>query len=368
MAVAGKLDPGTVGELLAEWLQRKIDVAEVDVSDVEIPAAGGFSAETLLFDAAWDGGGGRYVARVQPEGAGLFPSYDVIGEARVIAGARARGVPVPTIVGTGEDSSVLGSPFFVMERIDGRIPADDPPFTAAGWVLEDLDADGRRAMCRNTLDAIARVHAVDWRAAGLDFLARPQDGARPVEQHLAKLERFYDLAGGGDRSYPVINAALDWLKANVPGRDEEIVLNWGDARLANVIYGDDLEVKALLDWEMMSLNSPEMEVAFFIWGQRHHTEGLGLPLPDGFLTPEETIAHYEQATGRTLEHVIDFYQPLIGVQSAIIFVRLAHLMIEAGVMTEETSMARNNPSVELLTQMLDLPASETEFQSWVGRR
>jgi aminoglycoside phosphotransferase (APT) family kinase protein len=367
MAIAGKLDPSTVGDRLSAWLARKLDVDAVDVTDVEIPAASGFSAETLMFNAAWDGGSGRYVARVEPDGTGLFPSYDVIAEARVID-AIGDTVPVPTIVGAEDDPALLGTPFFVMERLDGRIPADDPPFTAAGWVIDELDAAGRRSLCENTLDAIAAVHAVDWKAAGLEFLARPEDGARPFDQYLAKLERFYDWASSGERGYPVIDATFEWLRANDPKHDHEPVLNWGDARLANVIYGDDLEVKAVLDWEMMSLNVRELEVGFFIWGQRHHTEGLGVPVPDGFLTPEEAVAHYERTAQRKTERVIDYYVPAAGLYSAVIFVRLGRLMAEAGLVPEGTALDRNNPSSVLLTRILGLEDTGNEAQSWVGRR
>jgi aminoglycoside phosphotransferase (APT) family kinase protein len=182
------------------------------------------------------------------------------------------------------------------------------------------------------------------------------------------MERYYDFASDGKRNHPVVNAALGWLYVNDPKIDEDEILNWGDARVPNVIYGEDLEVRALLDWEMMSLSSPEMEVAYVIWGQRHHTEGLGVPQPDGFLTPEETISYYERATGRSLRHVLDYYEPLWGTHTAILFMRLAKLMIAAGTMTEETSMAYNNPSTKLLSKMLGLPDSGAPVQDWVGRR
>ena len=95
----------------------------------------------MLFQAAWRVDGVEQtqgmVARVQPDGPGVFRDYDLHKEATVIkALADHTPVPAPKVFFYEEDPAILGAPFLVMERIDGRIPADDPPFTATGWVLE----------------------------------------------------------------------------------------------------------------------------------------------------------------------------------------------------------------------------------------
>src|SRR5687767_2738130 len=138
MALANTRDPQESAAQLTAWLKGKVGAEDVAVTGVSVPQASGMSNETLLFDARWteDGQerGGRYVARVAPQGPAVFPSYDLVTEQRVMqALAQHTQVPVPATPWVETDPSVLGAQFLVMERLEGRVPADDPPFTAAGW-------------------------------------------------------------------------------------------------------------------------------------------------------------------------------------------------------------------------------------------
>jgi aminoglycoside phosphotransferase (APT) family kinase protein len=106
--------------------------------------------------------------------------------------------------------SVLGEPFLAMERIEGQVPSDDPPYTVAGWVSE-LTGAQRSAMFDGALRRLVEIHQVDWRGLGLGFLDRPRWGSSGIEQQLGYLD---DLAGYAlkGRPNPVVDAALAWTR------------------------------------------------------------------------------------------------------------------------------------------------------------
>ena len=371
MALANKIDARRAEGDLAAWLGRRLPGAtDVTVSGVHVPSASGLSTETVLFDAAWTEDGTRreqgMVARVQPAEAGVFRSYDLAKEARVMGAlADHTSVPAPKVLFYEDSPEVFGSPFLVMECIAGRIPSDDPPFTVAGWVVEELDPGRRRAMWHHSLDVLAGVHAADWQALGLDFLDTPENGSG-LSAQLAQWESVFEWAAEGEPN-PTVEAALRWLRDNQPADAGEKVLNWGDARVGNLIFADDLTVAGVLDWEMVALAPREVELGWWLFLNRHHTEGIGAPLPEGIPDRAETIAHYEKITGVELKD-IDYYEVFAGTRLAIIMVRAAHMMIAAGLLPPEAPMALNNPASQLVAKLLDLPAPTGQAVSFIGNR
>ena len=370
MALKNIIDTELAAKRLADWLASKQpDAQGTTVTDVHVPGAGGLSNETVLFTAHWRDGGGEHtegmVARVQPDGPGVFPDYDLRKEAAVISAlAEHSAVPVPQVYFFEKDPAVFGSPFLVMQRIDGRIPADDPPFTAAGWVL-DLTPDQRRRMWHNSIDVLAQIHGVDWRAIGLDFLDTPENHSG-LGAGLAQWRRTFEWAAEGEPN-PTIDAALRWLDSHRPHGDEAKVLNWGDARVGNIIFADDLAAAGVLDWEMVALASREQELGWWLFLMRHHTDGVGLPLPAGIPDRGETIDYYERITGHTVCN-LDYYEILAGTRLAILMVRAAHMMIAAGMMPPDSPMSQNNPASQLVAKLLDLPAPTGTTTSFIGNR
>ncbi|MCV7102848.1 phosphotransferase family protein [Mycobacterium palustre] len=370
MALQNVIDTELAAERLAGWLQSKWPRArDITVTDVLIPGAGGLSNETVLFTASWVDAGGPQtrgmVARVQPVRPGVFPEYDLNKEATVITAlADHSDVPVPAVYFFEDDPSVFGAPFLVMQRIDGRIPADDPPFTATGWVL-DLTPDQRRQMWHNSIDVLAQIHSVDWRALGLEFLDSPGNQSG-LDAGLAQWRRTFDWAAEGEPN-PTLEAALHWLDEHRPNPDQPKVLNWGDARVGNIIFSDDLAPAGVLDWEMVALASREQDLGWWLFLMRHHTEGVGLPLPAGIPDREETIDYYQRATGHTLRH-LDYYEVLAGTRLAILMVRAAHMMIDAGLLPPDSPMAQSNPASQLVAKLLDLPAPAGTTTSFIGNR
>lgn len=369
MALANT-SPEEIRGALEEWVSRRLPGATI--TECDVPAASGMSNLTVLFTAAWSADcgehEGQFVARVAPTGPSIFPGFDFDREAAVMNGLGSVGLPTPAVRWVEHDPAVLGAPFLVMERASGRVPADDPPFTAAGWVLDDLSPDERATLCRNSLEAIAAVHAVNWRRIGLSSLA-PAAGtsaATVYDADLAHWIGFYDWARAGDTN-PTVEAGFAWLADHRPVDDRDPVLAWGDARIGNMLFGDDLTVNAILDWEMVGLGQPEADVAWWLFILRHHTEGIGLPVPEGFPSREEVVATYEKAAGRSLEH-LDYYEVWAAVRLAIIMHRAGNLMVELGLLPPDAPMKLNNPASQLLAGLIGAPAPGGDAQSFIGNR
>lgn len=371
MALVNRTDLKAAQQQLAEWLAARLPEAqEIVVSKLVSPPSSGFSNETLFFDVEWIVEGvhrrRRLAARLQMSGPGLFPDYRLDHQYAVMAAlGRDGSVPVPTVLWQEDDPSVLGTPFYVMEYVDGRVAADDPPYTAEGWFM-DLPPHQRSLFVDNALVAMVDVHKVDWRALGLDFLARKGDGD-PLDREIAFYQDYFSWASAGQPD-PTIEDALAWVRANRPSTPESIVLSWGDARVGNILAGDDLAVRAVLDWEMATLGSPSLDLGWWLFMQRHHTEGYGVEHPPGLPSRGEVIARYAELSGTYPEHV-DFYEIFGALRGSIIMARLAHMMIDAGMLPPDAEMVYNNPATRTLAKLCSLPAPRgIGMTGHVGRR
>jgi aminoglycoside phosphotransferase (APT) family kinase protein len=374
MALSNQTDPQTAERQLTAWLATAFPHAENPrATEAVIPADAGLSTETILFDARWEADGvpqlRRLVARVQPAGEAVFPRYDLAAEARVLdAVAEHSAVPVPAVIAYEPDPDVLGAPFVVLERIDGRVPSDDPPFTAAGWVLELSNAQ-RATLHDNALRALAQIHGIDVDRADLHWLAEREraDGEPGLERQLAMWRDVYEWAADGEEN-PTVEGAFAWIADNAPEDPEPLVLNWGDARPGNILFAeDDQRVTGVLDWEMVTLASPEMDLGWWLFLMRHHTEGIGARLPGGFPGRAETIARYAELTGHAAVNA-DFYEVFAGLRLSILMHRAGHLMIRSGLLPADAPMPRNNPASQLLARLAGLPAPDGAAQSFIGNR
>jgi aminoglycoside phosphotransferase (APT) family kinase protein len=343
---------------LTAWLQRRLPEARgLRISDLVAPQSSGFSNETLLFDLEYTRHGRPHrealVVRIEPMGEPVFPEYDLGLQFRTMQMLAATNVPVPRMYWLEEhDRSVLGGAFYVMGQVRGRVPTDQPPYHAGGWMTEATPAE-RAAIWWGGVETLAKIHRLDYRALGFGFLERPALGATPLDWQIAYYERYLEWAARG-RAQPTAEAALDWLKRHRPGA-EPTVLCWGDARIGNIIY-DGTVPAAVLDWEMVTVGSPEMDLSWSIFLDRHHSEGLGVPRLEGFPSYEETVARYEALTGHPVRH-LDYYQVFAGFRFAVIMARIAQQMVIYGVMDEAGGRAFevDNTVTRLLAKLLDLP-------------
>lgn len=344
---------------LTAWLQRQLPEArDLRITDLVAPQSSGFSNDTLLFDLEYTRGGESrrepLVVRIEPTGFQVFPEYDLRLQFRTMQRLRATPIPVPpTRWIETEDREVLGGAFYVMGQVPGRVPPDNPPYHAAGW-LTDASPEERAAIWWSGIDTLAAIHRLDWRALGFADLAQPQLGATPLDWQLAYYARYFEWAARG-RPQPTIEAARAWLEANQP-TDEPTVLVWGDARIGNIIF-DGTTPAAVLDWEMVTLGSPEMDLAWSIFLDRHHSEGIGTARLEGFPSYEDSVARYESLTGHRVRH-LHYYQVLAGYRFAVIMCRIAQQMVTYGGMDEAGGRAfeLDNTVTRLLAKILDLPA------------
>lgn len=369
MALRNEIEPAVAQRTLQAWLARRMpDATDVEVTGVEVPRSSGMSSETVLFDAGWrEGGEPRtqgMVARVAPTSGGMFRSYDLAREARVMtAVVDTTPVPAPRVLFFEEaDDDVLGAPFLVVDRRRGQVPADDPPYTAAGWVL-DLGADEQARLYDNALATVAQVRDTDWRAHDLRLVGHPDGGADALGQQLEHWRDFFAWTAG-DRENPTIEAAFEWVQSNRPAPDGELVLNWGDARLGNMMFAPDQRVTGVFDWEMATLGAPEIDLGWFVFLNRNHSEGLGAPLPHGFPSVDRTIDRYEQLTGREVRDFA-FYEAFAGLRAAIMLMRVGLMMIDMGMLPADHPMPINNPANVLLASMLDLGPPAEGAAGWI---
>jgi aminoglycoside phosphotransferase (APT) family kinase protein len=369
MALVTKTDLGAAQTALTDWLSNTIPSAEdLQVSELNVPA-GGFSNETVFFNATWRAGGSahqqRMVARLQAEGPGLYPVYDITLQFRLMRLLEQYGdVVVPRTLWLEVDTAILGAPFFIMEHLEGRVPGDDPPFTATGWVM-DLGAEDRARLARNGLRELVKLHAVDISKLDVSFLERPELGEDPLTQELAFYRSYFEWAAAGEPNR-VVEAGFEWLENNRPAQSGPLVISWGDARIGNLMFADDLSVVGVLDWEMAAVARPEQDLGWWLFMHRHHTEGFGLPHPDGFPSREEVIADYEELSGRHITD-IEYYEILAALRGSVIMVRLAAMMIDAGLLPADSEMAQNNGSSRILADLLGLPAPEGSGISLISK-
>jgi aminoglycoside phosphotransferase (APT) family kinase protein len=321
---------------------------DVRVLDVAIPQSTGFSNETFLVDAAWADDDGDHdvelVVRSQSAANVLFPEADLVTQqfrTMQLLGQHTD-VPVARMRWAETNPAVLGRPFFVMDRLHGDVPADAPPYTTEGFVI-DMDPDTRRAWHRNALEAMTRVQKVDWRALGFDYLDQQHHGSLGSEQRHNYLDHYRRWTTRGE-PHPVIDLAWEWLEENWPDDSEHVELCWGDARPANEMFVGT-QVVGVFDWEMVSLGNGESDLGWWLFLQRFHTDGYGVALPEGMLDRDESIRAWEQWRARGATHV-DFYERLGGFQFTLVMVRLAESM---GI----PQMALDNPVAHLTRQLIE---------------
>jgi aminoglycoside phosphotransferase (APT) family kinase protein len=339
---------------LGAWLSHKLGVASdaVRVEDLDAPLSTGFSSDTLLFDLVYEKDGAQHreglVARLEPEDYVMFPYYDVGAQAKTLRLLADTDVPVPAVRWSESDKSVLGVPFYVMTRVDGRIPTDNPPMHDEGWIAEELSESEREAIWWSGLDAMSAVHRVDWQALGFDFLAEPKRGANALDQQLDYWREYFRWGMPAER-HPDIAKALDYLEANKPAT-QSLALCWGDSRLANQIF-DGVECVAVLDWEMARLGDPVQDLAWWLASDRCFTEGLELDRLPGFPDKEETIARWERATGREAAY-FDYYTILALTRFSMNMARVGQYMKKIEIIDEENEFDYENLASIILRRAL----------------
>ena len=162
-------------------------------------------------------------------------------------------VPVPRVRWLEPTGSVLGTPFFLMDYVEGQVPPDVMPYTFGNNWFADAPAERQRELQDSTVEVIAKLHSIPDPQTTFGFLA---DGSEPnaLRRNLNWLQSWYQFAVPDIGRSELLERALDWLEANWPAdvAATDPVLVWGDSRVGNVLYSDFRPV-AVLDWEMAVL-------------------------------------------------------------------------------------------------------------------
>ncbi len=322
-------DPEALKAKLASWMVDSLGVdARPEVLWLDIPENNGMSSETVLFEAAWEDGGHRtqrnLVARIAPDMSDIpiFPTYDLEAQFNLMAQLACHSaVPVPEVLWYEPGSAAIGAPFFVMARIDGRVPPDLMPYTMESWVLEADEAD-RAAMQEQSVRLMADLHSVPTDSFDTTFLDLDVPGDTPLQRHIENQRRYYEWMREG-RTFPLIEDAFAWLERNFPVDEGDTVITWGDSRIGNIIY-DGFTPVAALDWEMAALGPRGLDIAWMSFMHRffddiaRQFEMDGLP---DFLRLEDITSTYREMTGVEVGD-LRWYEAYAGLRHAIVMVRV----------------------------------------------
>ncbi|MFN8028097.1 MAG: phosphotransferase family protein [Acidimicrobiia bacterium] len=325
-----------------EWFRATTGDRTAIVRDVGSPSASGFSSDTLLLDLAWTADGGLHeravVVRLPPPADAwpVFPDYDlgrqVAAMRAVCDGSTSLGpVPVPEVLWFVADPAVLGAEFMVMERINGEAAPDVMPYTWGSWVTELSAADQQR-LADASIDLLAGIHAVDVTPEVADAITYHQYAGTPLQRHFAHELAYYEWAREG-RHFPTIERGFAVLQAHCPTSAPEARIGWGDARIGNILFVDATPT-AVLDWEMVALTPPAVDLAWMVYFAEHlQRSALRRDLPGipGLLAPDTALARYEHTSGTTVD---DFAWHLCyaGVREMVISIRTMGRAVHFGQM------------------------------------
>jgi aminoglycoside phosphotransferase (APT) family kinase protein len=246
-------------------------------------------------------GGWQAVLRKQPN-AVLMPSAHAIDrEYRVLAALRDSAVPVPAPLLYCTDREVVGTPFYLMERIDGRV--------FDGFAMPGVPSAQRRAMYDSMGATMAALHSLDFRALGLGDYGKP---GNYFARQLSRWSQQWTQFRRGDDDNPELDRVVAWLAERVPESDT-LALCHGDFRITNMMFHpSEPRVVGVLDWELSTLGHPLVDVAFNSQAWRMATDEngglLGLPLAEmGIPSEDEYLERYYRLAG-SKERMATFHQ------------------------------------------------------------
>lgn len=324
----------------ARWLSARRGV-DVVVDEVEHPSVG-YSSVTTMLRARWDDDGraqaARLVVRMAPSPAGTFADYDLSVQHAAQVAAAGAGVPIAAPLETETDPSWLGAPFTVMPRVEGHIIGEAHPFD--DWLV-GLGPVGQAALHERFLETLVAIHRADTEKAVAAGVPVRDDAAE-----LAYWDDYLHWSSGGD-PVPALVDALAWCRAHAPHRSgPPMVLRWGDVRLGNIVFGDDLTPRAILDWDMAAVGVPEHDVGWFTMLD-FVISTLGRRRVDGFPDRAGLIARYDALARHPLEH-LDWYETLALVRSTAVLARIGYLTREGG--REPMMPVESSPLIDLLRE------------------
>jgi aminoglycoside phosphotransferase (APT) family kinase protein len=229
----------------------------------------------------------------------LPPSaHDVLREARLLRALQDTPARVPVVLAVCADEHTIGAPFYVMERIAGEVIVTSIP--------PALDTPSeRRRISEELIDALVEIHAVDWRAAGLEDFGKPTGY---LERQLRRFAGLWEI--NQTRAIPAVERVGGWLAENMPTSGAATIVH-GDFRLGNTIFAAEApaRLEAVLDWEMATIGDPLADLGYLcmMWTESDDPKGGmrealgGVTRREGFPARDGLVAAYEQRTGRSMQ-------------------------------------------------------------------
>ncbi|MBZ6377864.1 phosphotransferase family protein [Pacificimonas flava] len=269
---------------LDRWMSANVDgyAGSLEVRQF----AGGASNPTFLLTS----GDHRYVLRKKPPGQLLQSAHQVDREYRVMKALGETGVPVPVMRGICDDPEVIGTSFYVMDFLEGRIFRDAS--------LPGMSPDERAAIYDELNATLAKLHVVDWRAVGLEGFGKP---GNYFERQVARWARQYRDAPLDP--VPAMDQLIEELPDHIPD-DDSVSIAHGDYRLENVMFHPtEPKLVAVLDWELSTIGHPLADLGYsgFLWHSHSPVWGSldGVDLEtSGIPTEAEWVEAYRRRTGR----------------------------------------------------------------------
>ena len=236
-----------------------------------------------------------FVLRRKPPGILLPSAHAVDREYKVITALQNTEVPVPKTYGLCEDADIIGTPFFVMDFLDGTVYWD--------LLLSEKSPQERMEIYANKNKVIAELHNVDYESVGLSNYGKP---GNYIARQVSRWTKQY-LASETE-NIPAMNNLIDWLPPNIPDEDETSIVH-GDYRLDNMIFCSNNNVMGVLDWELSTLGHPIADFNYHCisWKNIPQLADQKFCNENGIPTEEEYRNMYSRYTGKKLDENWEFY-------------------------------------------------------------
>jgi aminoglycoside phosphotransferase (APT) family kinase protein len=311
--------------VLQHWFSSTLDrPSAVTISDLVVPPTG-FSGDQIAFHVEWrhEGvtGENDFVVRLEARpDRRVFLDTNFAEQYQILRALNSvPGMPVPKVRYFVDDESLLGARFYVMEKLAGQ-----PAAYQTEW-FQKLNEGARSDVWWRGLTTMACLHRVDPRELAFvgKLAATTWDASAVLDRQLECQRAFYEWARGGDR-FPATEEAFEWLYANKP-IDSQITLQWGDARLGNLLFDESRNCRGMVDWEQAEIGFAEADLGYWLMNDGHDSL---LPSAMGVsrvrISNAETIMRYEHLLGKPLTDMR--YWEIFGlVRASPIVVRLGSL-------------------------------------------
>jgi aminoglycoside phosphotransferase (APT) family kinase protein len=319
---------------LGEWLQSQ-QLPWQPLSQQQFPR--GHSNLTYLVKAA----DRELVLRRPPVGSKVKSAHDMGREARILGKLHPAFPLAPKVIAICDDAAVLGAPFYLMERVRGSVLRGPSPKDAPG-------SDEMQALCRNFVQTLAQLHAVDWRAAGLE--GKPEGFARRQVEGWTK--RWHDAK---TEEVPDADAAARWLSERIPEHTGEAFVH-NDYKFDNLVLSekDPSRIVGVLDWELSTAGDPLMDLgtALGYWVEEGDTEpqkafAFGPTFLPGCFTRAQLVEEYGRVTGRDVSGIL-FYSVFGLFKIAVIAQQIYKRYVQG--LTHDERFAALGMGVQLLSR------------------